>query len=60
MVKDVIGYSGEVVFDAKKPDGTPKKLLDSNKINTLGWCSSINLRDGLISTYKEFVCEYGK
>ncbi len=60
MVKDVIGYSGEVVFDAKKPDGTPKKLLDSNKINTLGWCPSINLRDGLISTYKEFVCEYGK
>ena len=47
MIKDITGYEGEIRFDNSKPDGNPRKLLDSNKINSLGWKSSTELRDGL-------------
>lgn len=51
-VRDVTGFSGELHFDASKPDGTPRKLLDSSKLNTLGWRSEISLRQGLQNTYQ--------
>jgi len=51
MIKDISGYEGEIRFDDSKPDGNPRKLLDSDKINSLGWKSSTGLRDGLKKTY---------
>ena len=48
-----VGYLGQLLFDTTKPDGTPKKLLDSSKINNLGWKAKINLREGISATIKE-------
>lgn len=48
LMKKVIGFDGELIFDFSKPDGTPRKLLDVSKINELGWSYSIELEDGLI------------
>ena len=51
LIQKVIGFEGEIVFDKNKPDGNPRKLLDSSKINSLGWESKTNLYDGLKTTY---------
>ncbi|CAB5576401.1 GDP-L-fucose synthase [Citrobacter werkmanii] len=51
----VVGYRGQVVFDASKPDGTPRKLLDVSRLKTLGWQFGISLEDGLASTYHWFL-----
>ncbi len=51
------GFKGRVVWDATKPDGTPRKLLDVSRLATLGWKARINLRDGLASTYASFLAE---
>jgi len=48
-----VGYEGELVFDTSKPDGTPRKLMDTSKLNMLGWNSKINLKDGIIKTIEE-------
>lgn len=48
-----VGYEGQLVFDTTKPDGTPRKLMDTSKINQLGWKSSIDLRSGLKKTINE-------
>lgn len=55
LIRDVVGYSGEVIFDTSKPDGTPRKLVDTSRINSLGWSPSVNLRDGIESTYQWFL-----
>ena len=55
LVAKVIGYEGELIFDKSKPDGTPRKLMDSSKINNLGWRASIGLEQGLTDTYSWFV-----
>ena len=52
LVAEVVGFGGEVRFDASKPDGTPRKLLDVTKINALGWRAEVSLRDGIASTYE--------
>jgi GDP-L-fucose synthase len=52
LVKDIVGYDGEIVWDTSRPDGTPRKIMDSSKINKMGWNASISLRDGLFKTYK--------
>ena len=54
-IKDVIEFSGEIVYDDTKPDGNPRKLLDSTKINSLGWKPSISLQKGLKITYDWFL-----
>ena len=54
MVKEVVGYQGELVFDPGKPDGTPRKLLDVNRLHELGWRHKIGLRQGLAATYRWF------
>ena len=54
LIKDVVGFKGEIIFDEKKPDGNPRKLLDSKIINEYGWKTSMNLREGLNKTYKWF------
>lgn len=55
LVKEIVGFGGTIAFDATKPDGTPRKLLDVSKLNQLGWTYSIELEDGLrqvVSTYE--------
>ena len=53
LIASEVGYSGNLEFDATKPDGTPRKLMDTNKINHLGWKPSINLLDGIRKTINE-------
>ena len=52
LIKEIVGYEGEVEWDKSKPDGTPKKLMDSSKLNNIGWINKINLEDGIRSTYQ--------
>ena len=54
IVKDTVGYSGKVQWDASKPDGTPRKLLDVGRLEALGWKARISLREGIQSTYEWF------
>lgn len=58
-VKDVVGFRGEIVFDPTKPDGTPRKLLDVNVLNELGWTSSVDLRTGLKLAIEDFTKQNG-
>ena len=55
LIKETIGYNGELLFDSTKPDGNPRKLLDSSRFNNYGWKSSVKLKDGLIETYKWYL-----
>lgn len=55
LIKDLVGYRGKLVFDITKPDGMPKKLLDVNKMESLGWKLKTKLDDGLQTTYKWFL-----
>ncbi|WPE18842.1 GDP-L-fucose synthase [Candidatus Thioglobus autotrophicus] len=55
IIKEVVGYSGEIVFNAKMPDGTKRKLLDVSRMENLGWKPDISLKDGLKDTYKWFL-----
>jgi GDP-L-fucose synthase len=57
-VADVVGWEGRLVFDATKPDGTPRKLLDVGRLQHLGWSSTIGLREGVASAYAWFVQNY--
>jgi len=57
LVREVVGFEGELVFDTTKPDGTPRKLLDISRIKQLGWVPRIDLRDGLTSVYQEFAAK---
>lgn len=55
LVKEVVGFEGDLVWDKSKPDGTPRKLMDSSKLAELGWNPKISLKDGLVDTYKWYV-----
>jgi len=59
MIRRVTGYAGEIVNDATKPDGTPRKLLDVGRLNELGWKAQIGLQDGIKSTYEWFLENQG-
>lgn len=50
-----VGYTGNLIFDRTKPDGTPRKLMDTSKINVLGWSPAITLKDGISRTCNEFL-----
>ena len=52
-----VGYQGKIVFDATKPDGTPRKWMDSNRLNRLGWKPLMNLDEGLQKTYAQYVAQ---
>ena len=54
-VMDVIGFQGQIVFDASKPDGTPRKLLDVSRLNALGWQARVDLRQGIALAYADFL-----
>ena len=58
-IADVVGYTKAFHFDKTKPDGTPKKLLNAEKINKLGWRTKFNLRTGLKLTYEDFLKRFG-
>jgi len=55
MIADVVGYQGNIVCDLSKPDGTPRKLLDSSKLFELGWKPQTKLRDGIAASYQDFL-----
>jgi Nucleoside-diphosphate-sugar epimerases len=57
MIKRVVEYKGEIVFDKSKPNGTPRKLLDVGKLNKLGWQYKIRLEDGIKATYEKYVSD---
>jgi GDP-L-fucose synthase len=57
LVRETVGFSGRIVWDAERPDGTPRKLLDITRITQLGWRSQISLKEGLSSTYRAFLQE---
>ena len=54
-IVDVVGYAGEVEWDTSKPNGTPRKLLNVDKIHKLGWKHKIGLREGIVSTYRWYM-----
>ena len=54
IIKDVVGYKGKINFDPTKPDGNPRKFLDSKKIKNLGFNTYVSLKEGLIKTYQDY------
>lgn len=54
-IAEVVGYSGHIVFDSSKPDGSPRKLLDSSLINNMGWMPAVEISDGLKLAYEDFL-----
>jgi GDP-L-fucose synthase len=59
-VMRVVGFKGDIEFDASKPDGTPRKLLDVSRMRTLGWSAKTSLQDGIATTYQDFCKKYAK
>lgn len=60
VIKDVVGYDGEVIFDVSRPDGAPDKLLDSSILHKLGWRARVSLRDGIRKTYDWYLAQRNK
>ena len=58
LIKKVVGFEGEIVWDKTKPDGTPRKLMDVSRINALGWKSTTALEEGLKIAYGDFLKRY--
>ena len=59
-VQRIIGFSGKIVWDTTKPDGTPKKLMDSSRLFALGWKPEVNLETGIRLAYEDFLKRFGK
>jgi GDP-L-fucose synthase len=55
LIAEITGYEGSIIYDSSKPDGTPRKLLDTSKINTLGWFPKISLKEGILRTVEEYI-----
>ena len=53
LIKEIVGYQGELVFNTHKPDGTPRKLMDVNNLHNLGWKHSVSLKEGIEMVYAE-------
>lgn len=58
LAAEVVGFDGKIVFDTSKPDGTPRKLVDSTKLSQLGWKAKIGLKEGIEDTYRWFTEHY--
>ena len=58
-IVQVVGFEGEISFDSSKPDGAPRKLMDSQRLFSLGWRPSISLEDGIKNAYADFVMRFG-
>ncbi|MEP6501851.1 MAG: GDP-L-fucose synthase [Betaproteobacteria bacterium] len=59
-VMDVVGFAGRIVFDASKPDGTPRKLLDVGRLHALGWKHRVDLKQGIALAYQDFLARFGR
>ncbi len=55
MIGEIVGFQGEIRYDASKPDGTPRKLLDVTRLDSLGWQAKISLREGILATYQWYL-----
>ena len=55
LIRDIIGFEGELVFDISKPDGTPRKLMDVSKLHALGWRHKVELSQGIALAYADFL-----
>jgi len=55
LIMEVVGYTGQIVYDQSQPDGTPRKLLDINRLKNLGWAAKTQLREGIALTYQDFL-----
>lgn len=55
MVKDIVGFDGEIIWDKTKPNGTPRKLMDATKIKSLGWTPKISLKEGIEKAYNHYI-----
>ena len=53
LIKEIVGFKGALVFDTSKPDGTPRKLMDVEKLHSLGWNATISLREGIMNVFEE-------
>lgn len=60
IIKDIVGYGGKLQYDTSKPDGMPRRVVDVNRINSLGWKHKTDIKPGLESTYKWFVNNFGQ
>ena len=58
LIKEIVGYEGEIKFDTSKPDGTPRKLMDVSKLHSKGWKHKIELREGVKLAYEDFLEKY--
>ena len=58
-VSEVVGFKGNIVFDSSKPDGTPRKLMDVSRLESMGWEARISLREGLQHSYHWFLNNQG-
>jgi len=58
LIGKITGFTGQLIFDASKPDGTPRKVLDVSKLNALGWKATVWLEDGLLKAYADFKARY--
>lgn len=58
LIRDIVGYTGDITHDTTKPDGTPRKLMDVSKLHSFGWKHKINLREGISAVYEEFSRSY--
>lgn len=57
-IREIVGFSGGLVFDTSKPDGTPRKLMDSSKIHALGWKPSVSLEEGIARVYRHYTSDF--
>ncbi|HLK28104.1 MAG TPA: GDP-L-fucose synthase [Puia sp.] len=60
VIKEIVGFEGNIIFDTSKPDGTPRKLLDVSKLHALGWKNKISLKEGITLAYSDFINNYTK
>jgi GDP-L-fucose synthase len=54
-IAQTVGYTGQIEFDTSKPDGTPRKLMDSTRLHSLGWTPKIALEEGIADAYRHFL-----
>ncbi len=59
IVKNIVGYQGDIIWDLSKPDGTPRKLMNTSKMNELGWRHKVELKEGILKTYNWFLENIG-
>jgi GDP-L-fucose synthase len=58
LISNAVGFRGRIEFDTSKPDGSPRKLMDSSKLSALGWTPKVRLGDGIVQTYRRFLAEH--